>query len=112
MMSSFSIKTSESVLLTKPSSALSKISVSSSVIEPKAICKNWINSLLLFLAAPSAIFIGKETAALRICETSPNFSSEGNLSVTDYISFTNSKLLIHAFKFLCGFMLFSFYISQ
>ena len=51
--------------------------VSTSAKEPKATEMNCNNSLLLFLALPSAMVEGTETAALRICELSPNLSSPG-----------------------------------
>jgi len=80
------------------------ISVSSSLIEPSAIYKNCTNSFFDFLAAPSAIFVGTDTAARRNCETNPNFSSEGNNAVTLYISLTKPKLNFQASRFLCGFI--------
>ena len=42
------------------------ICVSSSADDPKAKYRNWINSFLDFLTAPSAILEGIETAALLI----------------------------------------------
>lgn len=44
--------------------------------------KNCLNSLGDFLAAPSAILDGIDTAALRICCDNPNRSSAGNLFVS------------------------------
>ncbi len=85
----------------------SSSNVSNSLIEPSAMYKNCTNSFFDFLAAPSAILTGTETAALRICETRPNFSSLGNIAVALYTSFTNTKLSFQASRFLCGFMLYS-----
>ncbi len=102
MTSSFSIKVLSCSWLIKDNSKPNNKRVSNSVNEPRAICKNWINSLFDFLAAPSAILTGTETDARFICETNPYRSSAGNICVIAYTSFTNSKLLIHAFKFLCG----------
>jgi hypothetical protein len=96
----------------KSSSTLKRINVSSSVVEPRAIYRNWMHSFELFLAAPSAMFTGIETVALRICEVNPNFSSAGKLFVMAYDSFTNSKLFIHASKFLCGFISDIFRVKQ
>ncbi len=104
MTSNFSISNSDSTFEIKCSSELSSISVSNSVIEPSEMFKKWINSLGPFLAAPSAIFTGMDTAARLICDIKPNRSSDGKEFVTEYISFTNSKLFIHAFNFLCGFI--------
>lgn len=54
--------------------------VSSSANEPSETYRNWSNSLLPFLAHPSAIFDGIEIAHLRIWEVSPNFSFSGKQS--------------------------------
>jgi hypothetical protein len=43
--------------------------------------KKCIASLLACRAAPSAIFDGMETEDLRICDTNPYFSSDGNFFV-------------------------------
>lgn len=63
-----------------------------------------MNSFFPFLAAPSAIFTGTETAALRICDVNPNLSETGNELVNRYSSLTNSQPSNHAFNFLCGFI--------
>ena len=87
-------------------------SVSNSETDPKAMLKKFINSFFDFRPAPSAILTGTEIYALRSCEIIPNFSSFGKRVVTEYISFTNSKLKFHAFKFLCGFsVMIRFYIK-
>jgi hypothetical protein len=61
--------------------ARSKISVSSSLAEPCAFDKKYVNSFDEFRAAPSAMLAGIETAALRIWEVKPNLSSLGKDSV-------------------------------
>ena len=72
------------------SSSLIKIScVWSSKEEPFAIPKKWLNSVLLFLPAPSAIFEGIEMAALFIWEINPNFSSWGISVHAKYIFFAS-----------------------
>jgi hypothetical protein len=76
--------------------------VSNSDTEPSAMLRKLTNSLSDFLAAPSAIFTGTDTAALLSYDVRPNFSSDGNKSVTVYTSFTKSKLYFQASKFLCG----------
>ncbi len=45
--------------------------VSNSAAEPRATCRNWINSFFEFLAAPSAILLGIETADRLVCILSP-----------------------------------------
>lgn len=105
MWSSFSNNTSDSFLFMNPNSILKRRSVSISVIELIEICKNWINSLELFLAAPSAILTGIDTAALLSCEINPNLSSFGNSFVKLYTFLTKSKLFFQASKFLCGLLL-------
>lgn len=60
--------------------------VSSSAAEPAAMPKNWINSPVLFLSHPSAIFDGIDMAALCICEASPYRSVFGNCPVKLYTS--------------------------
>ncbi len=82
----------------------SSISVSSSVSDPSETYRNQANCFGLFQAAPSAMFTGTDTAALRICETRPNFSAEGKEFVAAYNSLTSSKLSAQAFNFLCGFI--------
>lgn len=84
------------------SSALSRIRVSNSLREPREICRKLTNSFLVFLAAPSAIFVGTDTPALRIWEVIPNLSSAGNLEVKEYNSFTNRKPFFHASRLWCG----------
>jgi len=61
-----------------PRSAEISSCVSSSLRDPFATFKNCANSFRLLRAAPSAILLGIETAALRICATSPNSSCLGN----------------------------------
>lgn len=112
MKSDFSTNKSASLLSMKPSSSRSKITVTSSVIEPNEMRTKWTNSFGLLLAAPSAIFTGMETAAHRIWETNPNSSSAGKLLVMPYISFTKPKLLLHACNCLCGFIIHDFVISK
>lgn len=104
MMSSFSINKSDFSFSTKPSSQLRRSNVSSSVSEPNAMCKNCINSFGLFLAEPSAMLTGTDTAARRIWDIKPYRSSFGNELVASYSYFTSSKLLIQQFNFLCGFI--------
>ena len=68
------------------------------------MCRKWMNSFFSFLDAPSAMFTGTDTAALRICDVKPKRSSLGNSLVTLYKTFTSSKLFIQEFRFLCGFI--------
>ncbi len=104
MVSSLEMKLIFSASEIKPRSALSKINVSNSLAEPSEICRKLTNSFLVFLAAPSAIFVGTEIPALRIWDIIPNFSSGGNFAVTAYNSLTNEKLSFQASKFWCGFI--------
>ena len=103
MTSSFINNSSVSSALINFKSLDNRSSVSTSLTEPNAILRKCINSFFDFLPAPSAIFVGIETEALRSCEVNPNFSDDGNASVASYISFTNSKLSFHASSYLCGF---------
>lgn len=64
-----------------PKSQLNRIKVSSSVNEPNEMYRNCMNSFLPFLADPSAMLTGTETAALRIYDVNPNFSSAGKVFV-------------------------------
>src|ERR1700694_5150282 len=81
----------------------SRISVSNSLTDPKAMLKKYKNSFGDFLPAPSAMFDGIEMAALLICDVIPNHSLRGNFSVAKYTSRTKSKLYFQASNFLCGF---------
>ena len=88
--------------LQKLNSRDNSISLSNSLSGPSAIHKSCRNSFCVFCALPSAIFTGIEIAALRICDTIPNFSSYGNKAVASYASFTKAKPDFHASGFLCG----------
>ena len=70
----------------KPKSWAKRSSQSNSLADPIAISIKWANSFLEHLPAPSAILIGIEEAALRICDANPYFSSEGKVEVSWYIS--------------------------
>lgn len=89
VMSSISCTNSSetSFELINPSSLDKRRSVSSSVKDPSEIYRKCKNSFCEFLAEPSEIFVGIDTAALLNWEISPNFSSEGNSSVNKYIFF-------------------------
>ncbi len=104
MTSSLTSMESHCALSVYPTSQDNRMSVSSSVSEPREIYKNCLNSFLDLLAAPSAMLTGTETAARLICETIPNFSLVGKESVRRYNSFTNVKLFCQATNFLCGFI--------
>ena len=82
---------------------LMNIWVSNSAALPWAICRKLMNYFLLFLAAPSAILLGIDTAARRICETKPNFSSAGKFAVILYIPVTKLRDRFHTSKLWCGF---------
>lgn len=100
---SINIKSHASGLI-KPSSLESNKSVSSSLVEPRAMYRNCKSSLSDFLADPSAILTGIDVQALLICEVSPNFSSEGKLAVSSYNFLTRSKLCFHTSRFWWGFI--------
>src|SRR5262245_34472777 len=76
--------------------------VSSSANEPNAMLRKFMNSFADLRPAPSAMFEGKDTAALLICDVNPNLSSDGKVAVAEYTSVTNSKLNFHASSVLCG----------
>ena len=58
---------------------ISRYSVS--FAEPKAMLRNWLNSLSLFLPQPSLMFVGTEDEALRIWLVKPYVSSFEKLAV-------------------------------
>src|SRR5262249_61422429 len=64
--------------------------------------RNWTNSLVFFLAAPSAILLGIETAALRSCAVRPNCSRAGKFSSSLYKSTTKSIPACQTLSFRCG----------
>src|SRR5262245_17542023 len=65
--------------------------------------RNWTNSLVFFLAAPSAMLLGIETAALRSCAVRPNCSRAGKFSSSLYQSTTKSIPACQTLSFRCGF---------
>jgi len=71
--------------------------------------RNLIYSFVEFLAAPSAMLEGIDTAALLICEINPNFSSEGNLELNLYVETTKSIDFCQTFKSLCV-LIYSIYL--
>jgi len=83
--------------------------VSNSDKEPKAMYRNLIYSFVEFLAAPSAMLEGIDSAALLICEIKPNFSSEGNLELNLYVETTKSIDFTQTFKSLCV-LIYSIYL--
>ncbi len=52
------------------------------------------------LAAPSEIFEGRETTALRSCDINPYFSSSGKVFVNLYIDSTKSMDILQTSKSL------------
>ena len=77
--------------------------VSISTADALAINKYCNNSLSLFLADPSAILEGIETAALRSWFVRPKISSLGNFLLIRYIKVTNSTERFQTSKSLCVF---------
>jgi hypothetical protein len=86
----------------KPSSEEINNWVSGSLNDPFATLKNRANSLLLLRAAPSAMLLGMETAALRICVVKPKSSSFGKVRVAAYTEVTRDMDCRHASRFSCG----------
>src|SRR5262249_38656730 len=64
--------------------------------------RNWTNSLVFFLAAPSSMLLGIETAALRSCAVRPNCSRAGKFSSSLYKSTTKSIPACQTLSFRCG----------
>ena len=79
-------------------------SVSTSKHDPWLICRKCSSSFSEFLPAPSDMFVGMDTAALRNWLIKPNFSSSGKFLVTVYISVTSFLLSFQMSHFLKSLM--------
>lgn len=64
--------------------------------------RNWSSSLVFRLAAPSAMLLGIEAAALRSCAVRPNCSRAGKFSSPLYNATTKSIPACQILSFPCG----------
>ena len=69
-----------------PRLAANRSSVSTSQAEPSEYRRKFAKSVALILPHPSAMLIGIDVTARRICDWRPNFSSFGKFCVMRYIS--------------------------